>query len=238
MLYYQAFTTFRRVRVSVEHDLGGTDAAPKTVRLFVPYWIQNDSAVPLSYRIVEVEPLETADTDSLLISKAVKSAKFALKHSSKFLDRKNPSLRRNIQILEVIEDFSPKFVMLSPQDYMLRGGSLSFQSHGDAFTSARLGVSVAIRHSDNYSPGISLLELESKVSNHLWILLFHAGGLLSLKESLSQRSYSLMQERVNVKAFASDGSYYRLSAHLKMASDRTKVHLLFLISAFIYVLFW
>ncbi|XP_038986983.1 uncharacterized protein LOC103722332 isoform X2 [Phoenix dactylifera] len=184
--------TNRRVRVSVEHDLGGTDAAPKTVRLFVPYWIQNNSAVPLSYRIVEVEPLENADTDSLLISKAVKSAKLALKHSSKSLDRKNPVLRRNIQILEVIEDFSPKYVMLSPQDYILRGGSLSFQSRGDTFTSARLGISVAVCHSDNYSPGISLLELESK-------------------------------DQVNLKAFASDGSYYRLSAHLKMASDRTKV---------------
>lgn len=32
-----------------------------------------------------------------------------------------------------------------------------------------------------------------------------------------------MQERVDVKAYASDGSYYRLSAQLKMASDRTKV---------------
>lgn len=182
----------RRLRVSVEHDLGGTDAAPKTVRLFVPYWIQNDSAVPLSYRIVEVEPLENADADSLLISRAVKSAKFALKQSSKSLDRKNTSIRRNIQILEVIKDSSPKYVMLSPQDYVIRGGSLSFQSRGDAFTSAHVGVSVAISHSVNYSPGISLLELESK-------------------------------ERVNVKAFASDGSYYRLSAHLKMASDRTKV---------------
>lgn len=32
-----------------------------------------------------------------------------------------------------------------------------------------------------------------------------------------------MQERVDFNAFASDGSYYRLSAQLKMATDRTKV---------------
>uniref|UniRef100_A0A0E0NER2 C2 domain-containing protein n=1 Tax=Oryza rufipogon TaxID=4529 RepID=A0A0E0NER2_ORYRU len=44
----------RRLRVSVEHDLGASDAAPKTLRLFVPYWIKNISSIPLSYRIVEI----------------------------------------------------------------------------------------------------------------------------------------------------------------------------------------
>ncbi|XP_073012998.1 uncharacterized protein [Typha latifolia] len=182
----------RRLRVSVEHDLGGTDAAPKTVRLFVPYWIQNDSSLPLSYRIVEVEPLENADTDSVLLTRAVKSAKFALKHSSKSFDRRNTSSRSNIQILDVIEDFGPNCVMLSPQDYINRSGVLPFQSRNDTSTSTRLGISVAVHHSGYYSPGISFLELESK-------------------------------EHIDVKAFASDGSYYRLSAQLKMASDRTKV---------------
>ncbi|KAH7682946.1 Vacuolar protein sorting-associated protein 13 [Dioscorea alata] len=182
----------RRLRVSVEHDMGGTDAAPKTVRFFVPYWIQNDSCVPIIYRLVEVEPLDNSEADSLLISKAVKSAKVALKQTSRSIDRKHSLLRRNIQILENIDESYQDFVMFSPQDYMNRSGILPFPSRGDTFLSTRVGISVAVRHSDNYCPGISLFELERK-------------------------------ERVNVKAFASDGSYYKLSAQLNMASDRTKV---------------
>ncbi|CAL9040995.1 unnamed protein product [Musa banksii] len=184
--------TNRRLRVSVEHDLGGTDASPKTIRFFVPYWIQNDSSVPLSYRIVEVEPVDSSDADSLLISRAVKSAKFSMRSSSKSFDRRNSNTRRNIQIYDVIEDISPKFVMFSPQDFMNRSGSMSFQSRGSSTCTSRVGISIAVSHSDKYSLGISLLELESK-------------------------------ERVDFNAFASDGSYYRLSAQLKMASDRTKV---------------
>nr|CAD1836498.1 unnamed protein product [Ananas comosus var. bracteatus] len=182
----------RRLRVSVEHDMGGSEAAPKTVRLFVPYWIQNDTSVPLSYRVVELEPSENSDTDNLLLTRAIKSTKLTLRNSSKSLDRLKTSSQRNIQVLEVIEDFNPKCVMLSPQDYMNRSGVLPFQSKGETFTSTRVGISVAAHDSTYYSPGVSLLELESK-------------------------------ERVDVKAYASDGSYYRLSAQLKMASDRTKV---------------
>lgn len=51
--------------MSVEHDLGASDAAPKTLRLFVPYWIKNHSSIPLSYRIVEGEPTESSEADSL-----------------------------------------------------------------------------------------------------------------------------------------------------------------------------
>ncbi|KAF5200270.1 calcium-dependent lipid-binding family protein, partial [Thalictrum thalictroides] len=64
-------------------------------------------------------------------------------------------------------------------------------SRNDTYLSPRIGISVALRHSDYYSPGISLLELENK-------------------------------ERIDVKAFASDGSYYKLSAVLNTTSDRTK----------------
>lgn len=35
--------------------------------------------------------------------------------------------------------------------------------------------------------------------------------------------FSFSQERLDVKAFSSDGSYYKLSARLNMTSDRTKV---------------
>lgn len=159
--------------MSVEHDLGGTDASPKTIRFFVPYWIQNDSSVPLSYRIVEVEPVDSSDADSLLISRAVKSAKFSMRSSSKSFDRRNSNTRRNIQIYDVIEDISPKFVMFSPQDFMNRSGSMSFQSRGSSTCTSRVGISIAVSRSDKYSLGISLLELESKVimiSIHVFLI--------------------------------------------------------------------
>ncbi|KEH32375.1 calcium-dependent lipid-binding-like protein [Medicago truncatula] len=180
----------RRLRVSIEHDMGGTSAAPKTLRLFVPYWIANDSSLPLAYRLVEVEPLENAETDSVLLSRAVKSAKTALKNPISSMDRRHFSSRRNLQVLETIEDNSPFPSMLSPQDYAGRSGV--FQSQKDTYLSPRLGISVSMRYSEVYSPGISLLELENK-------------------------------ERIDVKAFKSEGSYYKLSALLKMTSDRTKV---------------
>lgn len=182
----------RRVRLSVEYDMGGTDAAPKSVRLFVPYWIRNDSSVPLSYRILVIDSLDNLDADSIPISRGAKSAKFAFKHSSKSIDKKISCSRRNSNILEVIDDFNLKCVMLSPQDYSGFSGASSFSSRGDGIFSRHIAISVAIYNSQHYSPGISLIDLEQ-------------------------------MERVDVKAFSSDGSYFKLSAQLKMSSDRTKV---------------
>ncbi|TKY54291.1 Vacuolar protein sorting-associated protein 13C [Spatholobus suberectus] len=182
----------RKLRVSIEHDMGGTSVAPKTLRLFVPYWIVNDSSLSLAYRVVEVEPLENAEMDSVLLSRAVKSAKTALKNPISSLDRRHSNSRRSLQVLEVIEDNSPFPSMLSPQDYAGRSGVTMFQSPKDTYLSPRLGISVSMQSSEVYSSGISLLELEKK-------------------------------ERIDVKAFNSDGSYYKLSALLNMTSDRTKV---------------
>lgn len=144
--------------------MGGTTAAPKTIRFFVPYWISNDSFLSLAYRVVEIEPLESADADSLVLSKAVKSAKTAFRSPSILMDRRYVAPRKNIQVLEAIEDTSPIPNMLSPQDYVGRGGVMLFSSRNDAYLSPRVGIAVAIRNSDNYSPGISLLELEKKVT--------------------------------------------------------------------------
>ncbi|XP_059643008.1 uncharacterized protein LOC132284858 [Cornus florida] len=177
--------TKRRLRVSIERDMGGTTAAPKNIRFFVPYWINNDSSLSLAYQVVEIEPLENADV-------AIKSAKTALKNPTNSMDRRNIGPNRNIQILEAIEDTSPTPSMLSPQNYVGRGGVMLFSSRNDAYLSPRVGISVAIRNSRNYSPGISLLELEKK-------------------------------QRVDVNAFSSDGSYYKLSTLVHMTSDRTKV---------------
>ncbi|KAK2971030.1 hypothetical protein RJ640_025804 [Escallonia rubra] len=113
----------RRLRVSIERDMGGTAAAPKTIRFFVPYWLSNDSSLSLAYRVMEIEPLDVADVDSLMLSKAVKSAKSAMRGPATLVDGRPINLRRNIQVLEAIEDTSPTPSMLSPQDYVGRDGS-------------------------------------------------------------------------------------------------------------------
>lgn len=143
--------------------MGGTAAAPKTIRFFVPYWINNDSFLSLAYRVVEIEPLENADVDSLSISKAVKSAKSSFKRPSSSLSGRQTGTRKNIQVLEAIEDTSPIPSMLSPQDYIGRGGVSLFSSRNDTYLSPRVGIAVAILNSENFSPGLSLLELEKKV---------------------------------------------------------------------------
>ncbi|XP_047337153.1 uncharacterized protein LOC124940662 [Impatiens glandulifera] len=178
----------RRLRVSIERDMGGSTCAPKTIRFFVPYWISNDSSLSLAYRIVEIDRLESADGDSLLISR-VKSAK-SLRSPS---DKKLLGLSKDdAQVLDAIEDTTPTPSMLSPQDYVGRGGVMLFSPRNDTYLSPRLGIAIALRNSESYSHGISLLELEKK-------------------------------QRVDTKAFGSDGSYYKLSATLQMTSDRTKV---------------
>lgn len=148
--------------MSIERDMGGTTASSKTIRFFVPYWISNDSCLSLAYRVVEIEPLENTDLDSQLLSKAVKSAKSALRTTPSFMGRQISS-RKNIQVLEEIEDVSPIPSMLSPQDYVGRGGVMLFSSRNDTYLSPRVGIAVALGNSESFSAGISLLELEKKV---------------------------------------------------------------------------
>ncbi|CAN8243432.1 unnamed protein product, partial [Cochlearia groenlandica] len=165
----------RRLRVSIERDVGETGAAPKTIRFFVPYWITNDTNLPLGYRLVEIEPAENMESSSPSLSKASKSFK-----KNTIFSMEKRQQRKNLRVLEVIEDTSPMPSMLSPQESAGRNG---------------IGIAIAARDSEIYSPGISLLELEKK-------------------------------ERIDVKAFCADSSYYKLSAVLNMTSDRTKVILL------------
>lgn len=152
----------RRLRVSIERDLGGSTAAPKTIRFFVPYWINNDSSLPLAYRVVETESL-SADMDFLLVAKSLKSIRSSSKYSSTSGVGGQVNMKRNIQVLEAIEDTSPIPSMLSPQDYIGRGGVMLFSSRNDMYLSPRVGIAVALRNSDNFSLGVSLLELEKKV---------------------------------------------------------------------------
>ncbi|KAG7594430.1 Vacuolar protein sorting-associated protein 62 [Arabidopsis thaliana x Arabidopsis arenosa] len=177
----------RRLRVSIERDVGETGAAPKTIRFFVPYWITNDSYLTLGYRVVEIEPSENVEAGSPCLTRASKSFK---KNPVFSMERRHQ--KKNVRVLEVIEDTSPMPSMLSPQESAGRSGVVLFPSQKDSYVSPRIGIAVAVRDSDNYSPGISLLELEKK-------------------------------ERIDVKAFCKDASYYMLSAVLNMTSDRTKV---------------
>jgi len=168
----------RRLRVSVEHDLGASDAAPKTLRLFVPYWIKNHSSIPLSYRIVEGEPTESSEADSLSrpdsLSRVAKSSKFSLKYSSKSLVRRGTMSQRNMQVLEDIEDCSTNYVMLSPQDYLNRSAGVRSESRdNNNFSPARVAISVAVGGCTQYSIGVSLFELENKVCTVLCMHLIY-----------------------------------------------------------------
>lgn len=150
--------------------MGGSAAAPKTIRFFVPYWINNDSSLSLTYRVVETETLESGDMDSLLGSKSFKSIRSASKFPSTSVVGGQVEMKRNIQVLEAIEDTSPIPSMLSPQDYVGRGGVMLFSSRNDMYLSPRVGIAVALRNSDNFTPGVSLLELEKKVI--WWLTLY------------------------------------------------------------------
>nr|XP_043635621.1 uncharacterized protein LOC122606820 [Erigeron canadensis] len=179
----------RKLRVCIERDMGASAASSNTIRFFVPYWISNDCSVPLTYRVVEIEPSENADIESLPLTKPAKSGKLSFKNPTSPIESGS---RKNFQVLEAIEDTSPTPSMLSPHEYVGRGGAMLFSSRNDASLSPRVGIAVATQHSENFSSGLSLLDLEKK-------------------------------QRVDVKAFSSDGSYYNLSALLHMTTDRTKV---------------
>lgn len=113
--------------------------------------------MPLAYRMVELEYLENAEPESHSLSKAVK--KTVLRNPTNSIIRRP---RRNLQVLEMIEDNSPVPSMLSPQDYF-GGNALMFSSQKDAYISPRIGIGVAVRNSETYSAGIALHELENKV---------------------------------------------------------------------------
>ncbi|KAL7618287.1 hypothetical protein Lser_V15G01600 [Lactuca serriola] len=182
----------RRLRVSIERDMGATAASPNTIRFFVPYWISNDCSIPLTFQVVEIDPSESADADPLPVTKPARSGKFSFRGTFSLSEPKSTGSRRNIQVLEAIDDTSPTPSMFSPQDYVGQGGNMLFSSRNDAYLSPRVGIAVATQNSDVFSAGLSLLELEKK-------------------------------QRVDVKAFNTDGSYYSLSILLHMTSDRTKV---------------
>jgi vacuolar protein sorting-associated protein 13A/C len=184
----------RRLRVSLEHDFGGSNEAAKIIRLFVPYWLLNDASLPLAYRLVEIEPDRGLGGDATWLTRAAKAAKQAARRPNHAGARKVMQINRVVQHLECIEDLQGTPVMLSLQAYSdhMSGLSLSSRSE-DGLLSPRLGLSVAIA--------------QSNVFNH----------------ALSFRDFENSMERVNLNAVNSSGAYYKLSVFLDMSSDRTKV---------------
>lgn len=148
------FSLCRRIRVSIEHNLGENISAPKAIRIFVPYWIVNDTYLPLVYKMVELEE-ENAEPDTDL-----PSARTGLRNPTNSIIRRNTS---PLRVLETIEDSSLVPSMLSPQDYF-GGNTTHFSSQKDAFISPRVGICVAVCSSETSNTGITLHKLESKVN--------------------------------------------------------------------------
>ncbi|KAG0559465.1 hypothetical protein KC19_10G107200 [Ceratodon purpureus] len=184
----------RRLRVSLEHDFGGSSAAAKIVRLFVPYWLRNDACLPLAYRLVEIEPNNDSTGDLTWLSRAAKAAKQAARRPNHSGAKHASQLHRVVGYFEKVEDMTGTPVMLSLQAYSDRIGGLSLSSRSeDGLLSPRLGLSIAIANSNIF------------------------------KRALSFRDFESNMERVNLNAEDDGGSYHKLSAFLDMSSDRTKV---------------
>lgn len=164
----------RKLRVSIERDFGETLATAKSVRLFVPYWVCNDAALPLAYRLVEIEPSHRSETDTFLLSRAIKDAKQASNHSWNRLQKSKASVHKVVQTLEVLEDSGGMPVMLSPQTLVSRTGFSPFSREDENLLSPRLGISVSILRSDKYFTGISFCDLENK--EHIDVRAFNSYG--------------------------------------------------------------
>ncbi|CAM6102066.1 unnamed protein product [Calypogeia fissa] len=184
----------RKLRVSLENDFGNTAGSAKIVRLFVPYWLCDDAALPLCYRLVEIEPSGGETGDSSWLNKAAKAAKQAARRPARAGESKKSLLDKVVQSLEVLEDSHGAPAMMSLQANSDRIGGLSVANNTEGGRlSPRLGLVVTIGHNTRYSHGLSFRDLEENM------------------------------ERVDFTAADGNGAYYKLSAFLDMSSDRTKI---------------
>ena len=141
----------RRLRVSVENDMGGTDVAAKIVRLFVPYWLRNDATVPLSCRLVEIEPPRGQQTDSQWLQLASKAAQNAAQLPKSNMGKNsstNSVASKVVRSLEAIED--------APDSHPLM---LSLPSMDN------VGLAVALSPAGVFSSAIALKAFEDKVAS-------------------------------------------------------------------------
>eukprot|EP00250_Pteridium_aquilinum_P021886 c25256_g1_i1 orf=924-13886(-) len=184
----------RKLQVSLERDFGTTNAGSRTVRIFVPYWLCNRAALPLSYCLVEIEPAKGSDGDSPWLMRAVKAAKNASSRPSHSQQSKTPRVQRVIQLLDVLENNAGTPTMLSLHAQLNKTGFMPFspRTPDGGLMSPRLGISVCASHSSSFKYGISFKDLEDN-------------------------------ERIIVKAMDESGAYYKLSVFLTMSSERTKM---------------
>ncbi|KAH7429913.1 hypothetical protein KP509_09G071300 [Ceratopteris richardii] len=184
----------RHLNLSLERDFGASNAASRTVRIFVPYLVSNRASLPLSYCVVEIESSKGSDSEIPWLSKSVKAAKHA---SSRPVHSKHSNFHgthRVVQCLEVLETNGGASVMFSLQSQLNRTGFLPFSPRTSdvGLLSPRLGIAVCASHSKSFQEGISFRDLEDN-------------------------------ERIVVKAKGENDSYFKLIVFLTMSSQRTKV---------------
>lgn len=154
----------RRLRVNLEHDFGGTSAAAKIVRLFVPYWLRNDASLPLAYRLVEIEPNSGSAGDTTWLTRAAKAAKQASRRPTHSTVNHSLQLSKVVNYFESAEDMLGTPAMLSLQAYSDRIGGLSLSSRSeDGLLSPRLGLSIAVANSKVFKRALSFRDFESNV---------------------------------------------------------------------------
>ena len=134
--------------MSVENDMGGSDVSAKIVRLFVPYWLRNDATVPLSCRLVEIEPTSSHQADSNwlhLASKAAKNSTQMPEHSGGARPSAGVAgkVLRSLEIIEDAPDAQPIMLSLPGME--------------------NVGLAVALNSAGVFSTAIALKAFEDKV---------------------------------------------------------------------------
>ncbi|XP_024542530.1 uncharacterized protein LOC9648284 isoform X1 [Selaginella moellendorffii] len=173
----------RRLRVSLEYDFGSSLLAAKTVRLLVPYWISNDTGLPLAYRVVEVESSEPLSTP-----KGTRNSKLAT-------PARKARMLPVTRVLDVIES-SPAPLMLSPHAQLDRLGPLPNTPRVEDVLSPRIGLAVSAADSDNFKYGFSFRELEDNKDLIVVKAYDSNGGYVKLTTTLD-----LSSERTKVVRF-------------------------------------
>ena len=162
------------MRVSLEHDFGGSSASAKIVRLFVPYWLRNDASLPLAYRLVEIEPHSGSTGDTTWLTRAAKAAKQAARRPTHSGVKRTLQLNRVVNYLERVEEMTGTPVMLSLQAYSDRIGGLSLSSRSeDGLLSPRLGLAIAVTNSTVFNRALSFRDFENNVSLWLRFMVFY-----------------------------------------------------------------
>lgn len=134
--------------MSIENDAGGSEISSKIIRLFVPYWLRNDTSIPLSCRLVEIEPPNSKYTDLNWLQLAIKAAENneSLPEGDKRQDKSSTLAKKIIRSIETIEDAQPN------EPIMLSLPAMD-----------NIGLAVAMNPKGMFSSAIALKAFEDKV---------------------------------------------------------------------------